>query len=76
MVGDNRFWEDLRSYTSVQWGQAVTSEDFQNAFGGINTSVNQNSGKKGRGAARKNSPTTLDDLFDLWVYGVPSGKAK
>jgi aminopeptidase N len=74
MVRDSAFWEALRLYTREQWGQAVTSEDFQKAFGasrGI-----RSTGKKGGVAARKKSPKTLDDLFDRWVYQIPSRIAK
>ena len=74
MVGDSAFWQALRLYTSEQWGQAATSEDFQKAFGasrGIRSTA-----KKAGVAARKNSPKNLDDLFDRWVYEIPGRIAK
>jgi aminopeptidase N len=75
LVGDSAFWEKLRSYTNMQWGQAATSEDFQKAFAGLGRD-NPGTGKKGGGATRKSSASSLDNLFDLWVYGIPSGNAK
>jgi len=75
LVGDSAFWEGLRLYTSEQWDQAATSEDFQKAFEAINRG-NRTTGKKGVVAVRKNGAKTLDNLFDLWVYGIPSGIAK
>jgi len=59
----------------MQWGQAATSEDFQKAFAGLGRD-NPGTGKKGGGATRKSSASSLDNLFDLWVYGIPSGNAK
>jgi aminopeptidase N len=80
LVGDGAFWEGLRSYTARQWGQAATSEDFQNAFEALNTG-NRGAGGKGgaterKNSGKKNSPKTLDNLFDLWVYGIPNVVAK
>jgi aminopeptidase N len=74
LVGDSAFWEGLRFYTNEQWGQAVTSEDFQKAFEAI-SGGNRSTGKKGAVAVRKTAKT-LDDLFSLWVYGIPIGIAK
>jgi hypothetical protein len=63
-------------YTSEQWGKAATSEDFQTSFQVIGPG-DRSSGKKGAGAARKsNAAKALDNLFDLWVYGIPSGTKK
>jgi aminopeptidase N len=73
MAGDSVFWEELRSYTSEHWGQAAASEDFQKAFSAIGGG-NPRTGKKP--AALKNSAKTLDNLFSLWVYGIPGGTAK
>jgi len=82
LEGDGVFWEALRSYTARQWGQAASSEDFQNAFEAIGmgktttgkkgATASKNNGKK----ATKNNPKTLDNLFDLWVFGFPSTVAK
>jgi aminopeptidase N len=80
LMGDGPFWEAMRSYTTRQWGQAAASEDFQNAFEAIHTGSGI-AGKKGGSTGGKNSekkkkkkngPKTLDDLFDLWVYGIPN----
>jgi aminopeptidase N len=65
-VGDSAFWNGIRLYASNEWGQAATSEDFQRAFeaGGAGR-------KKGASPARSGkSTTTLDNLFDMWVYGI------
>jgi aminopeptidase N len=76
LVGDSAFWDGLRLYTSEQWGKAATSEDFQTSFQVIGPG-DRSSGKKGAGAARKsNAAKALDNLFDLWVYGIPSGTKK
>jgi aminopeptidase N len=82
LVGDSAFWDGLRTYTTRQWNQTASSEDFQHAFGAMslgkpNTgkksgSERKNSGKK----EQKNSPKTLDSLFDLWVYGMPNTVTK
>jgi aminopeptidase N len=83
LVGDSGFWAGLRSYTTELWGRAATSEDFQKAFGA--TSGGPNTGKKGGVSLRKNGKNdkngktgakTLDNLFDLWVYGIPIGNGK
>jgi aminopeptidase N len=79
-VGDTAFGEGLQLYTSGQWGRAVTSEDFQRAFDAVNRG-NRGTGKKNGGTAphktnAKTSAKTLDNLFDLWVYGIPSAIAK
>jgi hypothetical protein len=69
-------------YTSDQWGKAAASEDLQRAFDAADTgSVNTGSpgtGKKDGASGRrnnrksgaKNSAKPLDNLFDLWVYGI------
>jgi aminopeptidase N len=75
LVGDSAFWEGLRLYTSEHWDQAVTSEDFQKAFEATSRS-NPRIGKKKGLAVGKKSANTLDNLFDLWAYGIPSGIAK
>jgi hypothetical protein len=74
LVGDSAFWDELRSYTSEHWGQAAASEDFQKAFAVI-IGGNPGAGRK-VAAAGKNNAKTLDNLFGLWVYGIPSGTAK
>jgi aminopeptidase N len=77
LVGDSAFWNGLRLYTSEQWGRAAASEDLQKAFDAVSPS-NASAGKKA-GAARskknrKDTSNPLDNLFDLWVYGVPNTK--
>jgi aminopeptidase N len=74
LVGDSAFWDELRLYTSEHWGQAAASEDFQKAFAVISGS-NPSAGKKGTPSG-KNNAKTLDNLFGLWVYGIPSSAAK
>jgi aminopeptidase N len=71
LVGDNVFWNGLRLYTSDQWGHVTASEDFQRALDAENTG-GRSSGKKGDSKKKgaKNSGTPLDNLFDLWVYGI------
>jgi hypothetical protein len=75
LVGDSAFWNGLRLYTSDQWGRAAASEDLQKAFDAVNTG-NGSTGKEGGASKRKknskNTPKPLDNLFDLWVYGVPN----
>jgi len=69
-VGDSAFWNGIRLYAGNEWGQAATSEDFQRAFeaGGAGS---RNEGKKGASAVRNGkSKTSLDNLFDQWVYGL------
>jgi aminopeptidase N len=79
LVGDNAFWNGLRLYTSSQWEQAATSQDLQRALDGSDAS-NQNTDKKsGASGSRKNQKGTakpLDNLFDLWVYGIPNSDSK
>jgi aminopeptidase N len=77
LVGDGAFWNGLRLYTSDQWGRAVTSEDLQKAFDAVDKG-NGTTGKEGSASRRKknpkNTPKPLDNLFDLWVYGIPNTK--
>jgi aminopeptidase N len=77
LVGDGAFWNGLRLYTSDQWGRAAISEDLQKAFDAVNTG-NGSTGKEGSASRRKKKPknasTPLDNLFDLWVYGIPNTK--
>ncbi len=61
LVGDSGFWEALRAYTGGQWGHAATTEDFQSAF------LTTRMGAKG-------SPKAVNNLFDVWVYGIPGRK--
>jgi aminopeptidase N len=76
LVGDSVFWDGLRLYTSDQWGQAAASEDLQKAFDAVNTSKAKKGGATERKAGRKNnaktSGTPLDNLFEMWVYGIPN----
>jgi len=78
MMGDNAFWNGLRLYTGDQWGQAATSDDLRKAFDAATTG-NRSTDKKG-GGNRKNGaasrPSSLDNLFDLWVYGIPNSTSK
>lgn len=82
LVGDSAFWEALRSYTADHWDQTATSEDLQKAFEAVSGrnpgSDKNNSGnsRKKAPAARKNTPKALDNLFDVWVYGIPNIAAK
>jgi hypothetical protein len=66
-------------YTSGQWGRPAASGDFQRAFDAVNTG-NRGAGKKDDAAGRrnkpKNSPKTLDKLFDQWVYGISDTKSR
>lgn len=77
LVGDSAFWNGLRLYTSDQWGRAVTSEDLQKAFDAVDKG-NGTTGKEATASRRKknpkNTPKPLDNLFDLWVYGIPNTK--
>lgn len=73
IVGDAAFWERLQMYTSSQWGQAAASEDFQNAYAGV---AAQTAGKRGAKRAGKNEVKNLNDLFNAWVYGIPTGTPK
>jgi aminopeptidase N len=75
LVGDSAFWDVMRTYTSEEWGQAATSEDFQKAFGGAKPEA-ASASKKSAKAARKNTASPLDALFDTWVYGISRGNAK
>jgi aminopeptidase N len=72
VVGDTAFGEGLRLYTSGQWGHEATSEDLQKAFDAVNTAGRA----KGRKSNSKNGPNTLDNLFDMWVFGIASPKSK
>jgi len=83
LVGDSAFWDGLRLYTIGQWGRTGTSEDFQKAFNAVNPGT-PSTAKKGGKPGRKNSlntllagPKALDNLFDMWVYGIlPVTKSK
>jgi aminopeptidase N len=72
LMGDAAFWEGLRLYTTDHWGQAVTSEDLQKAFDAEDAGKPPGASKKGGGSKRKNSVKPVDNLFDLWVYGIPN----
>jgi aminopeptidase N len=81
LVGDNAFWNGLRLYTSDQWGHAAASEDLQRVFDAVNTG-DRSADKKGggtsgrKGKSAKNTAAPLDNLFDLWVYGIPNGVSR
>lgn len=77
LVGEHAFWDGLQLYTSEQWGGAAASEDFQKALAAVRT-VNR-AGKKAtmrKNGGKENGAKNLDDLFDLWVYGIPRESAK
>jgi aminopeptidase N len=76
LVGDSAFQDGLRLYTSDEWGGAASSEDLQRAFDASNKGAGKKGGaperKTGRKNNAKNASTPLDNLFDMWVYGIPS----
>lgn len=74
MVGDKAFWDGLKTFTGEQWGQAASSEDFQQVFEGAKAEAA--SGKKGGKAAGKSGASPVDKLFDTWVWGIAAGSAK
>jgi aminopeptidase N len=79
LVGDSAFWNGLRLYTSEQWGRAAASEDMQKAFDAVNTGNGTAGNKAGAARSKKNRKDTsspLDNLFDLWVYGIPNTPSK
>lgn len=83
MVGENAFWNGLRSYTDEQWGKTAESENLQNAFAGAHAGRGNAAGEKHGSPHKnngkdlsKNAPKTLGNLFDVWVYGIPLGKSK
>lgn len=80
LVGEAAFEEGLRLYTSGQWGHAATSEDLQKAFAAAGGSAAKKSAapeaKSNRKAKGRDGETTLDNLFDLWVYGMLVTKSK
>jgi aminopeptidase N len=71
MTGDAPFWSGLRRYTAEQWGQQVSSEDFQKAMAAGGSGGRQASpGRVSKGNAKGEA-----ELFDQWVYGLaPGGK--
>jgi aminopeptidase N len=82
LVGDSAFWNGLRLYTSDQWGKGATSEDLQKALDAVDTgsvSADKKSGSSGRRGGKKsakNAAKPLDNLFDMWVYGISNAPAK
>lgn len=74
-TGEGPFGTALKLYTSNEWGRVSTSEDFQRTFEIVTPSEGIER-KKESSAARKKSGTSLDDLFDMWVYGVTSAVPK
>jgi aminopeptidase N len=70
LVGDSAFWNGLRVYTSDQWGRAAASEDLQKAFDAVKGGAAERKG--GRKNSAKNGGTPVDNLFDMWVYGIPN----
>jgi aminopeptidase N len=76
---DDEFWNGLRLFTAGDWGKTASSEDFEHALGAVPRGANAASGKR---RARKNNvkplrnATTLDNLFNTWVYGIATGKTK
>jgi aminopeptidase N len=69
LLGDSAFLEGLRLYTNGCWGQLATSFDLQKAFDAVNRNPAPQ-GKDSKKSKVKNSETPLDNLFDLWVYGM------
>lgn len=79
MLGDAVFRDGLRLYTKDEWGEAATSGDLQRAFDAVDTGMVQAGEKAGKGRRKgtpKNTARPLDNLFDLWVYGVPNATSK
>jgi aminopeptidase N len=78
LVGDAAFAEGMRLYTTGQWGQSATSENLQKAFDAVNSvkSSAAQEAKNSRKSKVKNGETPLDNLFDLWVYGMLVTKSK
>ena len=72
LIGDNDFWNGLRRYTSNQWGQTATSQDLQRALDGVDTGNRSTDKRK----TPKTATKPLDNLFDLWVYGIPNADSK
>lgn len=76
LIGDSAFREGLRLYTSGEWGQAATSQDFQRVLIASSRGNRSAEPKKHGAAERKNGIKAVDNLFDLWVYGITSGVTK
>ncbi|HEX3877828.1 MAG TPA: hypothetical protein VHW24_12630 [Bryobacteraceae bacterium] len=77
MVGDAAFWDGVRTFTSSKWGQTASSEDFQRAFAGVRGNRNRaGAGRSDKSNPMKATAKNLNDLFDLWIYGVPLGNPK
>jgi aminopeptidase N len=81
LLGDSEFLEGLRLYTNGHWGQLVTSFDLQKAFDAVNRNPapqgkERPEGKESKKSKVKNGETPLDNLFDLWVYGMLVTKSK
>jgi aminopeptidase N len=80
LIGDSAFWNGLRLYTSDQWNRAAASEDLQRAFDAAHTSTGKKGGatehKVGRKGSAKSSGTPVDNLFDMWVYGIPNSTSR
>jgi aminopeptidase N len=79
LIGDNAFWNGLQLYTRDQWGQAAASEDLQKAFDGVDTGHPETEKKDNASGRKKNAKASqkpLDNLFDLWVYGLPDTNSK
>lgn len=67
LMGDAAFWKGIGIYAGDEWGKAASSADLQQAFDAANTGVVPG-GKKS--TTRANAEKPLDNLFDMWVYGV------
>jgi aminopeptidase N len=72
LIGESAFGEALRLFTAAHWGQEASTEDFQNAF----DATKAGSRVSGKAAGKKKAPKTLDDLFDMWVYGIVTTNSK
>jgi aminopeptidase N len=54
-LGDTLFWNNLKAYTRDNWGNRVTSEDFQKSME--------------KGLLKKAKQREVSKLFDVWVFG-------
>lgn len=76
LMGDNAFWDGLRLFTGAAWSQSATSEDLQRAFDAVNQKGAASGSRKNHKGGAKDSSTPLDNLFDMWVYGVLSPQSR
>ncbi len=67
LMGDSTFWGGIRTFTGAHWNQTAGTEDLQGALDAANGNKLRN---------RKTGVTSLDNLFDQWVYGILNPKTK